>query len=155
MGILIRPGEGMVLGGEFAQVVKVASTHTNGVMAVLEETIPPRRLIPPHTHRNDVWCYVLTGEIGVLVGDEIVHAGPGSWVLKPRAVMHAMWNRGTVGARIIEILTPGGSEAWFAEILALDEDDSAGFDAACARHGLTFHRDSPWTAELRRRFDLQ
>jgi uncharacterized cupin superfamily protein len=125
------------------------------VMSVLEETIPPRRLIPPHTHRNDVWCYVLEGEIGVLVGEEVAHAGPGCWVLKPRDVVHAMWNRGAQGARIIEILTPAGTEAWFEEILALEEGDDDGFENACRRHGLTFHRDSPWTAELRRRFNLK
>lgn len=155
MSIVIRPDEGDVLGGDFRQVIKVRSAMTNGVLAVLEETIPPGRLIPPHTHRNDVWCYVLEGEIGVLVGEEIAHAGPGCWVLKPRDVVHAMWNRGTAGARIIEILTPAGTEAWFEEILELEEGDQAGFDHACRRHGLTFHRDSPWTAELRRRFNLQ
>jgi quercetin dioxygenase-like cupin family protein len=155
MTSVIQPGEGDVLGGDFQQVIKVRSAMTKGAMGVLEETIPPRRLIPPHTHRNDVWCYVLTGEIGVLVGEEIVHAGPGCWVLKPRDVVHAMWNRGTEGARIIEILTPGGSEAWFEEILALADGDRAGFDAACSRHGLVFHRDSPWTEELRRRFNLK
>lgn len=155
MGIVIGPHDGDVLGGDFEQIVKVRSAQTNGVMAVLEETIPPGRLIPPHTHRNDVWCYVLAGEIGVLVGEEIAHAGPGAWVLKPRDVVHAMWNRGTAGARILEILTPGGTEAWFEEILALPDGDNAGFEAACQRHGLTFHRDSPWTEELRRRFNLK
>jgi quercetin dioxygenase-like cupin family protein len=155
MTVVVRSDEGIVLGGDFSQVIKVRSAMTNGVMGVLEETIPPRRLIPPHTHQNDVWCYVLEGEIGVLVGEEIVHAGPGSWVLKPRNIVHAMWNRGTEGARIIEVLTPGGTEAWFEEILALKEGDKTGFAAACQRHGLTFHRDSPWTAELRRRFDLK
>ena len=155
MTVVIRPDEGDVLGGDFSQIIKVRSAMTNGVMAVLEETIPPQRLIPPHTHRSDVWCYVLSGEIGVLVGEEIVHAGPGSWVLKPRDVVHAMWNRGAEGAPIIEVLTPGGTEAWFEEILALPEGDKTGFDAACRRHGLTFHRDSPWTAELRRRFNLK
>mgnify|MGYP001552888875 FL=1 len=155
MSVVIGPAEGDSLGGDFRQIIKVRSAMTGGVMAVLEETIPPRRLIPPHTHRNDVWCYVLEGEIGVLVGEEVSHAGPGCWVLKPREVVHAMWNRGAGAARIIEILTPGGTEAWFEEILALRDGDKAGFDAACRRHGLTFYRDSPWTAELRRRFDLK
>lgn len=40
------------------------------------------------------------------------------------------------------------------KILGLAEGDTTGFAAACHRHGLTFHRDSPWTAELRRRFNL-
>jgi quercetin dioxygenase-like cupin family protein len=38
-------------------------------MGVIEETVPPGKLIAPHTHQNDVWAYVLSGEIGVLVGD--------------------------------------------------------------------------------------
>ncbi len=63
MSVVIQPPEGHVLGGDFHQIIKVRAAMTNGVMAVLEETIPPRRLIPPHTHRNDVWCYVLEGEI--------------------------------------------------------------------------------------------
>jgi hypothetical protein len=47
------------------------SEHTGGVMSVIEETIPARRLISPHSHQNDVWVYVLSGEIGVPVGDQI------------------------------------------------------------------------------------
>jgi uncharacterized cupin superfamily protein len=36
------------------------------VIAVIEETVPFRRLISPHTHQNDVWVYVLSGEVEVL-----------------------------------------------------------------------------------------
>src|SRR5207247_1755306 len=93
--------------------------HTNGVMSVIEETVPARRLIAPHTHQNDVWVYVLSGEVGILVGDQIDVAGGGSWALKPRNVVHAMWNAGTIPARVIEVLTPAGTERWFEEIAAL------------------------------------
>ena len=89
----IEPTAGADLGGLFEVVVKVRSEDTNGVLAAVEQTVPPRKLIPPHTHENDVWVYVLTGEIGILVGDEVEHAGAGSWALKPRNVVHAMWNR--------------------------------------------------------------
>jgi quercetin dioxygenase-like cupin family protein len=36
--------------------------------------------------------YVLSGTIGVLVGDTVAEPGTGSWALKPRNVVHAMWN---------------------------------------------------------------
>src|ERR1700677_4991449 len=110
MKLVIKSDHGTPLPGEFEVLIKIRSEDTNGAMAVIEETVPPRRLIPPHTHQNDVWVHVLTGEIGVLVADKIQTAGPGDWVLKPRNVMHAMWNAGSVPARIVEVLTPGGTE---------------------------------------------
>jgi quercetin dioxygenase-like cupin family protein len=154
MSDVIVPDDGPTLPGAFEVVVKVRSEHTEGVMGVVEETIPAGRLIPPHTHQNDVWVYVLSGQIGVLVGDNVVHADSGRWALKPRNVVHAMWNPGQEAARVVEVLTPGGSERWFEELASLVPEDSAGFEAACRRHGIQFLSDSPWTAELRRRFNL-
>jgi uncharacterized cupin superfamily protein len=95
---------------------------------------PRGRVIAPHTHQNDVWVHVLTGEIGVLVGEQTVSAASGAWALKPRDVVHAMWNAEASPARIIEVLTPGGTERWFEE--------TAQFP------------DSPWLLELRRRYGL-
>lgn len=155
MAIVINPGDGTPLHNEFQAVVQLRAAHTGGALAALKMTVPPRRLITPHVHENDVWVYVLSGEIGILVGEEIAHAGPGAWALKPKNVVHAMWNRGDVGADIIEILTPAGTERWFEEISALKSGDEAGFADACRRHGIKFFSDSPWTSELRRRFNLK
>jgi quercetin dioxygenase-like cupin family protein len=68
---LIVPAPGQTLPGSFSVRVRVRSEHTNDVLAVIEETVPPGALIPPHTHANDVWVKVEEGEIGVLVGEEI------------------------------------------------------------------------------------
>lgn len=65
-----------------------------------------------------------------------------------------MWSSGTEPARVIEVLTPAGSERWFQEIADLDPNDSDGFAGACHRHGIAFIADSPWTKEIRRRFGL-
>lgn len=154
MDIVVRPDGLTSLPGPFEVKVVVRSEHTEGRLAVIEETIPAGALISPHTHSNDVWVQVLSGQIGVLVGDQIDTAGPGQWALKPRSVLHAMWNPTKEAARIIEVLTPAGSERWFEEIAALVEGDSTGFDQACDRHGIAFEHSSPWTAKIRRRFDL-
>jgi quercetin dioxygenase-like cupin family protein len=132
----------------------VRGEDTGGVMASIEETIAPGAFIAPHTHGNDVWVHVLSGEVGVLVGDDLATAKAGEWALKPRDVVHAMWNAGTVPARIIEVLTPAGSERWFEELASLDCDDRPGFEAACERHGISFVPNSPWTEEIRQRFGL-
>lgn len=154
MSFLIGPGEGRQLGGKFDVVVRARAEHTGGVMAVIEETIPPGALITPHTHQNDVWVHVLDGEIGVLVGEQTASAAPGAWALKPRGVLHAMWNIQPAPARVIEVLTPGGSERWFEEIAGLRPGDEEGFRASCERDGIEFYPDSPWLSELRERYGL-
>ena len=132
----------------------VRGDHTGGVLASIEETLQPGAFVTPHTHANDVWVYVLSGTVGVLVGDEIGEAGAGDWALKPRNVPHAMWNASHEPARLVEVLTPAGTERWFEEIAALDATDRAAVDEACQRHGITFQRASPWTARIRERYGL-
>ncbi len=134
--------------------VTVRGEDTGGVLASIEETLQPGAFVTPHTHANDVWVYVLSGTVGVLVGDEIGEARAGDWALKPRNVNHAMWNASQEPVRIIEVLTPAGTERWFEEIAALDATDLAAFDDACKRHGISFDRASPWTAEIRERYGL-
>jgi quercetin dioxygenase-like cupin family protein len=151
----VVPTPDEALSGPFGISVQVRAEHTNGVLSVIEETLPPRAFIPPHVHQNDVWVYVLHGEIGVLVGDAIATADSGQWALKPRDVQHAMWNPSTSPARILEVLTPGGSERWFEELARIPTGDQAAFDEACGRYGIEFFPQSPWIEELRRRFGLE
>src|SRR5271170_472287 len=94
--------------GSFKVTIKVRSENTNGVMSVVEETLPPKALVPPHIHKNDVWVYVQSGKIGVLIGEKLETARKGQWALKPRNIQHSMWNPGSTPATVIEVLTPGG-----------------------------------------------
>jgi quercetin dioxygenase-like cupin family protein len=150
MALIIGPHDGMQLPGVFDVVVKVRGEDTAGVLAVIEETLPPHTLVPSHVHANDVWVHVLSGRIGVLVGDEEGVAEPGGWALKPRDITHAMWNAGDEPARIMEVLTPAGTERWFEEIAAGVDD----FGAICRRHGIRFFPDSPYDTILRKRYGL-
>src|SRR5688500_9799867 len=69
---------------------------TEGRFAVVEHTIAPRTLAAPtHTHENeDEYSFVLAGRMGAQIGDEVLEAGPGDLVLKPRGIPHAFWNPG-------------------------------------------------------------
>jgi quercetin dioxygenase-like cupin family protein len=154
MGFVVGPSEGTQLPGDFMVLIRVRGEETDGVMAVVEETLQPQAFIPLHVHDNDVWVYVLSGHIGVLVGDEIAAAAAGSWALKPRFVPHAMWNASPEPARIIEVLTPAGTERWFEVVTGLAPDDEDGFRNACSQYGIRFLTDSPWNERLRSRFGL-
>ncbi len=119
------------LPGSFKVTIKVRSENTNGVMSVVEETLPPKAFVHPHVHSNDVWVYVQSGTVGALVGEKVATAKEGEWLLKPRNIQHSMWNPGDVPATVIEVLTPGGTEKWFEEITALKHGDKEGFNKAC------------------------
>src|SRR5262249_7936799 len=151
--IVVKPGEGrsVSLGG-MGVVFKVSGGDTGGAFAVVEHPIEPGRLVPPHVHlREDEYSYVLEGTIGARVGDHEVVAGPGSYLFKPRGLMHTFWNAGPAPARILEIIAPAGFEAYLAE---LAESGVPGRRQELAtRYGVTYSWD--WVAGLISRYNLK
>jgi quercetin dioxygenase-like cupin family protein len=73
--------------------IVVPGAATGGGFGIIEFTIAPRRLVPPHIHvAEDELSYVLGGEVGFRVGDDVVTATAGSYVRKPRGIQHTFWN---------------------------------------------------------------
>jgi quercetin dioxygenase-like cupin family protein len=99
----------------------IGGEETRGTFALVEHPIGPRALAAPmHTHeREDEYTYVLEGEIGVQIGEEVLAAQPGDLVFKPRGVPHAFWNASDEPARALEIISPAGFERYFAELAPL------------------------------------
>jgi quercetin dioxygenase-like cupin family protein len=77
-------------------IYQLRSDATDGHLAIIENTVPSRYLVAPrHRHaREDEVTIVLSGKMGALLGDDVVSAGPGSYVMKPRGQWHAVWNDG-------------------------------------------------------------
>lgn len=155
--VLVSPDEGVAATGEDNPIViKLFGEETGGALSIIEEVLAPGILIPPHTHENDVWLYAFTGQTGVRVGDEVVIATPGSYVLKPRGIPHTIFNPGPEPSRIMEIFTPAGSERFFLERGALIRSgslDDERLTAIAARHGIHYFDD--WTAELKATYGLR
>ncbi|HEX5451755.1 MAG TPA: cupin domain-containing protein, partial [Candidatus Limnocylindrales bacterium] len=108
---------------------------------LVEHPLPPRSLgSPVHTHRReDEYSYVLEGRVGLQLGDEILAAGPGDLVLKPRGVPHAFWNATDEPARLLELISPAGFENYFRELaplLAAGERDEAAIGRVLRRYDL-------------------
>ena len=118
-------------------------TSSDGRFALIEQTIPPRALAAPmHTHEHEDECsFVLTGLLGAQIGDDVVEAGPGELVLKPRGIPHAYWNPGDEETHVLEIISPGGFEQYFAdlapELAGPGEPDLQALAGIRARYGLT------------------
>jgi len=150
---LIATDEGDVVHGV---VIKLYGEETNGAISIIEQPFEPGLLLPPHVHENDVWLHVLEGEMHARVGEEVVKATPGCWVLKPRRIPHTMWNAGPEPARIIELYTPGGFELFFKDFgerlrqgpIGLDELNSLG-----KPHAIRFFDD--WIPDLKAAYNLR
>jgi uncharacterized cupin superfamily protein len=103
-----------------------------------------------HTHANeDEYTYVLEGRVGLQLGDEVIEAGPGDLVFKPRGVAHAFWNAGDEPARMLEIISPAGFENYFRELaplLAAPERDEAAMGESwrSTSSTSTSGRSRPW-----------
>ena len=68
--------------------------------------------VPPHTHGDHTdTFYVLEGEAEFTVGDEVVRAGPGSYVAAPLGVTHGFRNAGGGELRLLNIHAPGNGFA--------------------------------------------
>ena len=134
---------------------KLDGRESEGRFSIVHHPIAPRALAAPlHYHHNeDEYSYVLEGTLGALLGDEVVTAGPGNWVMKPRGQWHTFWNAGDTPCRIIEVISPAGFEDYFREIseawgdmealLAISRKyrldvDLESVPALCERFGLRF-----------------
>src|SRR5437763_357695 len=95
--------------------------ETGRGFSLVEHPMSPRALAAPlhRHHREDEYSYVLEGRMGALLGDEVLEAGPGDLVFKPRDQWHTFWNAGDEPCRILEIIAPAGFERFFAELVVL------------------------------------
>jgi mannose-6-phosphate isomerase-like protein (cupin superfamily) len=150
--------------GEYTDLLSVGvrfmvwGEESAGGFSLVEHPIEPRTLAAPlHIHtREDEYSYVLEGRMGALLGDEVVEAGPGDLVFKPRNQWHTFWNAGDEPCRILEIIAPAGFERFFQELSDLGgaiNADPGELEALGARYGHYFKVES--VPELLQRFDLR
>jgi mannose-6-phosphate isomerase-like protein (cupin superfamily) len=121
-------------------------TYNRG-FSLVEHPMSPRALAAPiHRHeREDEYSYVLEGRMGALLGDDVVEAGPGDLVHKPRNQWHTFWNAGDEPCRILEIIAPAGFEDFFRELDAMGgalKADPQDLTDLAARYGHEFKLDS-------------
>jgi mannose-6-phosphate isomerase-like protein (cupin superfamily) len=126
--------------------------------SLVEHPMSPRALAAPlHLHtREDEYSFVLEGRMGALLGDDVVEAGPGELVFKPRNQWHTFWNAGDEPCRLLEIISPAGFEHFFRELAGLGGAVQASPDALAQlneRYGLEMQPET--VPELLERFGLR
>lgn len=152
--IILPGGEFFDFGGLGVEW-KIDGQSAEGRFSVIHHPIAPHALAAPlhYHHHEDEYSYVIKGTLGALLGDEVISAGAGTWVFKPRKQWHTFWNEEATPCEIIEIISPAGFENYFREVAAswgnIDrfqeindkyglEMDFDGVPNLCKRFGLTF-----------------
>lgn len=155
---VVAPGEGQAGSlGTIGVVFKLWSADTGGAVSVVEHPFPVGALVPPHLHtREDEFSIVTEGEIGFRSGDREAVLGAGGYITKPRGELHTMWNAGSKPARMIEIISPGGFEGFFGELVELTSEgapDPAAIGEIAAAYGLSFDQPA-WLPDVVSRYHL-
>jgi len=156
---VVGPGDGKAgFLGSIGVRFMIDGDEAGGGFSLVEHPMSARALAAPlHRHaREDEYSYVLEGSMGALLGDEVLIAGPGDLVFKPRNQWHTFWNAGDEPTRILEIISPAGFERYFDDLVELGGSTRAQPEALAelsARYELEVNPDS--IPGLLERFDLR
>ncbi|MEM8641413.1 MAG: cupin domain-containing protein [Cyanobacteria bacterium P01_G01_bin.54] len=135
--LLKKPGEGEQT--TFGMVIKARTRDLGGDFSVMEGVMQPQELIAPHLHRfEDQLLYVISGELEFELGGQEglrFTAPAGSYVRKPRGILHAYWNATNEPCRYIELSGRSGFESF---VDAVQENPLASLLKAKADWGIVF-----------------
>jgi quercetin dioxygenase-like cupin family protein len=82
-------------------------THLSNLMMVVIdfEDGPAAQPDPPHSHPHEQISYVASGEINVVLGDEVTRLGPGDIFTVPSNMPHSIQTLTPI-ARLVDTFTP-------------------------------------------------
>jgi quercetin dioxygenase-like cupin family protein len=134
----------------------LGGAQTGGNFGLVEHDLPAHQLgAPIHTHEHeDEYSFVLSGRLTAQVGDEVLEAGPGELLVKPRGIPHTFWNAGDEPVRFLELISPAGFEDYFFDLAGpLNSGDEAGVEEVRERYSLDLRMET--IPELLERHGLQ
>ena len=110
------PLQAGLLGSNMRTLIRSAQTNTQ--FSCVEAVLAPKKIAgSPHKHENlDELMYVLEGTASVLIGDEVAEVAAGSWHLRPRGIVHVIWNSGDENLRFIDMYFNQNFEDYLEEL---------------------------------------
>jgi quercetin dioxygenase-like cupin family protein len=138
-------GEHVRFGNALGTRRMLGGADTGGTFGLVRHDLPAHQLGSPiHTHEHeDEYSHVLSGRLTAQVGDDIVEAGPGDTVVKPRGIPHAFWNAGDEPVEFLELISPAGFEDYFFELAGpFNSGDEAGMGEVVGRYSLDLRMET-------------
>ena len=103
----------------------LTGTDTGGAFCLLEVSLAPGISVPRHTHtREDETYYVTSGELEVIVGNDVFVLKAGDTLMAPRDIPHQLRNSGSTANHYLLVFSPSGFEE-FVMATALPAPDNA------------------------------
>ncbi len=97
-------------------LLRATADQTEGRFAAFELRPPKGFAAPLHAHqREDEFFLVLSGQVRLQHGDEVVEGVPGSFVYTPRGIGHS-FHVDSDDARLLLFFGPAGVEGFFREV---------------------------------------
>ena len=98
--------------------IKASSEETAGSYCVIETTFPPHyRMVLPHWHdKKSESFYVIDGALTFTLDDQTFIVQRGNFVLVPPQTVHVYWNSTASPVTFLTYSSPGGLEAYLAEL---------------------------------------
>ena len=91
--------------------VCLTGANTGGAYCLLEVSLAPGIGVPRHIHtREDETYYVTSGELEVIVGEEVFVLKAGDTLMAPRDIPHELRNSGNITNHYLLIFSPSGFE---------------------------------------------
>ncbi len=114
---LVRAGEAPAVGNPFHPVFLLVSNSENATGATIYEfQLPPKSPgSPPHTHSlEDEFFYVISGELSVMSGEEILTLAQGDFAALNRGNAHMFWNASEGETRLLMMTTGASFESFMS-----------------------------------------
>jgi mannose-6-phosphate isomerase-like protein (cupin superfamily) len=106
----LRVGSGIV-------TILLDGEATGGTCVLFDEVTDPHGGPPFHMHeREDEAFFILEGRFEFRVGEHVITAGPGDFVVAPRSVPHTFRNLDNRPARKLALAWPAGLDQFFLEV---------------------------------------
>jgi quercetin dioxygenase-like cupin family protein len=91
--------------------VCLGGADTGGAYCLLEVSLAPGIGVPRHTHTHeDESYYVTSGELEVIVGDQVFVLKEGDILMAPRNIPHELRNSGSTTNHYLLVFSPSGFE---------------------------------------------
>jgi mannose-6-phosphate isomerase-like protein (cupin superfamily) len=105
-------------------VIHAAAAETGGSLGAWDTITPPGRGPAGHMHTREVELFlVLESTYHIVCGADEFDAPAGTVVVLPPHIPHKWWNIGEHTGRMLGIVTPGGCEQLFLELITQQPGD--------------------------------
>ena len=143
--VVVKPGENRFTYANVQQAhlspCKLTSADSGGALSIFELNVVPHGGPVRHVHhREDEWCYVISGEFIFEIGSDKYTLPIGGSIWMPRDIPHVWANNSAVDGKLLVACQPGGFEKFFDDLgkIPVTEASEERIKQLMAKYGMEY-----------------